>query len=571
MSRVVEAASALSGTRSPLASLDSPAALGAAQDGGTVDAEHPAQAVEHRVGRGRSGQPRECLGLGAGAGSLRCASRSEVDEHADHCGDGEEDDEREDVLALADRERVERRREVPVDEQEAADRSDERRQEPADGRDADDEQQEEEQDARQADFVSQLGQDDRQGGRRNDRNSEPDRDPAPRQRRGATGARQSERLFRGIRMADDVDVDPRARAADDLADHRSSSETLPARAPARAHDDLRHVQRAGSLEQRVADVLTDHFAVGAAELRDELTLPVQQHRGRSRQPILRNHVHSDELTSRPLRHPSRSSNQALAVGRARESDEHALPRLPWLVDAVSPSVVLEALVDSIRQPGEGELTQRGEVPRPEVVGKRGIDALGRIDVAPGEPVAERKRCQVDELELVRPANDLVGNRLALLDAGDLLDDVVQRLQVLNVEGRDDVDAGLEQLRDVLPALLVAGTWRVGVCELVDERDLRPPFEQGVDVHLLDRRPPILDRLAWNHFQAADLLGRLGSPVCLDVADDDVLAVFATTLALVEHRVRLADARCGAEVDAQLASSHSLKATPGRGRGSARGR
>ena len=34
--------------------------------------------------------------------------------------DGQEDDEREDVLALADRERVERRREVPVDEQEAA-------------------------------------------------------------------------------------------------------------------------------------------------------------------------------------------------------------------------------------------------------------------------------------------------------------------------------------------------------------------------------------------------------------------------------------------------------------------
>ena len=43
----------------------------------------------------------------------------------------------------------------------------------------------------------------------------------------------------------------------------------------------------------------------------------------------------------------------------------------------------------------------------------------------------------------------------LLDAGDLLDDVVHRLEVLDVDGRDHVDPGVEQLLDVLPALLVA--------------------------------------------------------------------------------------------------------------------
>ena len=85
---------------------------------------------------------------------------------------------------------------------------------------------------------------------------------------------------------------------------------------------------------------------------------------------------------------------------------------------------------------------------------------------------ERHRRQVDELELVGAADDLVGDRLALLDAGDLLDDVVQRLEVLDVQRRDDVDAGLEQLLDVLPALLVARAGDVRVRELVDERDLR---------------------------------------------------------------------------------------------------
>ena len=44
---------------------------------------------------------------------------------------------------------------------------------------------------------------------------------------------------------------------------------------------------------------------------------------------------------------------------------------------------------------------------------------------------------------------------------------------------------VEELLDVLPPLLVAGPRDVGVCELVDQRDLRPPGEHRVQVHLLE--------------------------------------------------------------------------------------
>jgi hypothetical protein len=54
----------------------------------------------------------------------------------------------------------------------------------------------------------------------------------------------------------------------------------------------------------------------------------------------------------------------------------------------------------------------------------------------------------------------------------ICDDVVERLDVLDVDGGDDVDAGVQQLFDVLPPLLVAGAGCVGVGELVDERDDR---------------------------------------------------------------------------------------------------
>jgi len=66
--------------------------------------------------------------------------------------------------------------------------------------------------------------------------------------------------------------------------------------------------------------------------------------------------------------------------------------------------------------------------------------------------------------------------------------------VLDVQRRDDVDPGLEQLLDVLPALLVPRAGDVHVRELVDERDLRTPGEDGVDVHFLEETFAVTDLL-----------------------------------------------------------------------------
>ena len=110
-------------------------------------------------------------------------------------GDDEEDDEREHVLGLGDRERVERRREVPVGEQEAGDRGDERRaSSAADRGDDDDEQQEQQQHARQADVVARAGEDQRQQRQADDARASHAGELAPAaaaaSRRDGAGARQ---------------------------------------------------------------------------------------------------------------------------------------------------------------------------------------------------------------------------------------------------------------------------------------------------------------------------------------------------------------------------------------------
>ncbi len=59
--------------------------------------------------------------------------------------------------------------------------------------------------------------------------------------------------------------------------------------------------------------------------------------------------------------------------------------------------------------------------------------------------------------------------------------------MLDVDGGDDVDAGVEELFDVLPAFRVAAAGDVGVGQLVDEGEGGAAGQDGVDVHLLECR------------------------------------------------------------------------------------
>ena len=181
---------------------------------------------------------------------------------------------------------------------------------------------------------------------------------------------------------------------------------------------------------------------------------VEQLLRRAGEPVGRPDVHAQQFGVGSHRHPGRPPDEGVAAGRARDRDHDPFARLPRTPDAVVVHVVLQRLVDLVRHPEQGELPERGEVAGTEVIAERGVDAVRRIDVPVGHAAPERLRRHVDELDLLGGPDDRVGNRLVLLDPGDALDDVVDRLEVLHVERRDDVDAGVDEFGDVLPSLLV---------------------------------------------------------------------------------------------------------------------
>ena len=265
------------------------------------------------------------------------------------------------------------------------------------------------------------------------------------------------------------------------------------------------------------------------------------------------------------RHARGAPDQDVTAGSPGERNDDALTCLPRALDAVVLEVLLEILLDAVGDPEQRDLAERRQVPRPEVVGERGVDALGRVDVAVCHPAPDRFGCHVDQLDLLGLPDDRVRDRLLLLDARDAFNDVVDRFEVLDVQRGDDVDARREQLLGVLPALLVARPGQVGVGELVDEDDFGPARQDRVDVHLLESAAAVLDRLARDHLEIADLCLGARPAVRLVEADHDVGPALVPPPALVEHGVGLPDAGSSPQVDPELAAGHAGQA-PGGARG-----
>ena len=125
--------------------------------------------------------------------------------------------------------------------------------------------------------------------------------------------------------------------------------------------------------------------------------------------------------------------------------------------------------------------------------------------------------------------------------------------MLDVESRVDVDAGLQQLQRVLPALRVTGSRGVRVGQLVEQQQLRPARQRGVEIELAQRGAPILEFPRREPFESFRERRRVGPAVSLHPADHDVAAFLELDPRGLEHRVGLPDARRCTEEDLQASA------------------
>ena len=198
----------------------------------------------------------------------------------------------------------------------------------------------------------------------------------------------------------------------------------------------------------------------------------------------------------------------------------------------------------------GHLAQLIQVRKLEKVIERRLNALGRVHLARFQPLAQVFGRDVDIHQLIRRAHHVVRNALLDPDAGRLLHDVVKAFHVLDIQRRNHVDPGAQQLVDVLVSFGVATPRRVGMRQLVDQRNGGVAGQQGVDVQLFERDAMVLNAAARHHLEIADLCQRLRATVRLHNSDDDVNSLTLQTLPFQQHLIRLAYTRCEPEIDLQ---------------------
>src|SRR6185369_10165139 len=112
----------------------------------------------------------------------------------------------------------------------------------------------------------------------------------------------------------------------------------------------------------------------------------------------------------------------------------------------------------------------------------GFRTLGSVDRAAFEAVKQGAGGDVDENDLIGLLEDPVGDGLANAQAGDVEDLVGEAGEILYIHGGEDIDAGVEDDLDILPAARTFRTGRVGVREIVDDADFRRTLKDGRDVH-----------------------------------------------------------------------------------------
>ena len=173
--------------------------------------------------------------------------------------------------------------------------------------------------------------------------------------------------------------------------------------------------------------------------------------------------------------------------------------------------------------------------------------LAHGDGRPAQAADELLRLDVDELHLIRAVEHGIGNSVPGGDAGDGGNGIVQTLDVADVDRRVDIDAGLEQLVDVLTAPAVSAALRILMRQLVDKDERGPAPQRAVEVKFL-LPVDVKRRQARESALECECLGR---GVRGDVAHQHVDALRPGGTGGLEHRLRLADALRIAEKDLKL--------------------
>lgn len=208
--------------------------------------------------------------------------------------------------------------------------------------------------------------------------------------------------------------------------------------------------------------------------------------------------------------------------------------------------VAQIAVDAVGSGLHRQLAQRGEIGWREKRLQRLRGLLGQVHLALLQALDQFAWRQIDQHDVAQAVEHGIGHGLGHAHAGDAQHDVVEAFQVLDVDRGIDVDAGIEQLHDVLPAPLMAAAGHVAVRQLIDQGQPRFACQQCIQIEFFQHAALVTHARARQQRQTLQQRSGFAAPVRLHHTGHHIHALPQALARPRQHGVGLAHPRRGTQ-------------------------
>ena len=209
-------------------------------------------------------------------------------------------------------------------------------------------------------------------------------------------------------------------------------------------------------------------------------------------------------------------------------------------------------INGLRGTSQRQFTQRRQIGFGKEMTKRPRRLVRDIDFAGFQTFDQFVWRQINDFNF-SIIEDRVGHRLAHADSREPGNHIIEAFDMLDIERRQDIDPGIAELFDILPAFGVATARRVGVREFIDQRDGRLTHQHGVDVEFGQYMRAMFNFQAGKDFKGRDQRFGFRASVRFDNTGNDVLALFEQFCPFAQHLKSLADAGRGPQKYLELST------------------
>ena len=249
--------------------------------------------------------------------------------------------------------------------------------------------------------------------------------------------------------------------------------------------------------------------------------------------------------------PMRDAYKSFCISVRSHTSHDTSAGAPGTSNRLSLHVAAHIFVNTSGGITQRQFPQRQQISSTEEAVHRLFCLVGDIDFAFSQPLLQRFGRDIDDLDLACQLEDVIRYCLLLANAGDLVDNVNSTLNVLNVEGRKNADACIQQFLHILEPLLVSAPWKICVSKFIYQNNGWFACKDSVKIQIIELETTIDDGASRDNLQILDKRLSFCSPMSLDEADNNIYPLVLEVSCFFEHPVRLADAGGVAEVYLQV--------------------